>query len=148
MNQCNELHRTEVSPSPLAVMSVWEQDAWHLGQDNADQVRRLESKYKRHGTLCLFGNFHVATGMVHIDPKARFRIVLDNLNTHRSESCVRFVAEQRGIDSNISGEEGRSGVLKGRRTRQAFLSDPLHCIHFYFLPKVALAYLLCVLFLG
>ena len=121
------------------------------------KVRRLEFEYIRHGTLCLFGNFHVATGriisptitetrteadflvnlkgVVGFDPKARFRIVLDNLNTHCSESCVRFVAEQCGIDPSGLGQKGRDGILKDRHTRQAFLSNPLHRIHFYFTPK-------------
>ena len=121
------------------------------------QFRRFEFEYIRHRTLCLFGNFHVATGriinpvisetrteadflnnlkgVVQFDPKARFRIVLDNLNTHCSESCVRFVAEQCGIDTNSLGEKGRSGILKDRHSRQAFLGDPLHRIHFYFIPK-------------
>jgi len=62
---------------------------------------------------------------------------LDNLNTHCSESCVRFVAEQCDIDTNSLGEKGRSGILKDRHSRQAFLSDPLHRIHFYFVPKHA-----------
>jgi hypothetical protein len=120
-------------------------------------ARRLEFEYKRHGTLCLFGNFHVATGkiispmiretrteadfvdnlkgVIGYDPKARFRIVQDNLNTHCSESCVRFVAEQCGIDASSLGEKGRSGILKDVQSRQAFLSNPLHRIHFYFVPK-------------
>ena len=123
----------------------------------AGQVRRLEFEYIRHGTLCLFGNFHVATGkiinpvisetrteadflsnlkgVVPFDPKARFRIVLDNLNTHCSESCVRFVAALCGIDTNSLGKKGHSGIPKDRHSRQSFLSDPLHRIHFYFVPK-------------
>ena len=120
-------------------------------------VRRLEFEYIRHGTLCLFGNFHVATGkiisptiretrtevdfvdnlkgVIGFDPKARFRIVLDNLNTHCSESCVRIVADQCGIDATGLGEKGHSGILKDMQSRQEFLSNPLHRIHFYFVPK-------------
>jgi transposase len=120
-------------------------------------VRRLEFEYIRHGTLCLFGNFHVATGeiisptiretrtevdfvdnlkeVIGFDAKARFRIVLDNLNTHCSESCVRYVAEQCGIDASTLGEKGRCGILKDMQSRQEFLSNPLHRIHFYFVPK-------------
>jgi transposase len=119
--------------------------------------RRLEYEYKRHGTLCLFGNFHVATGklvapmiretrtevdfvdnlkgIVGEDPKARFRIVLDNLNTHCSETCVRYVAEECRIDGDTLGEKGRSGILKDQDSRREFLSNPLHRIHFYFTPK-------------
>ena len=118
---------------------------------------RLEYEYARHGTTCLFGNFHVATGrmlsplirptrtevdfvdnlksLINTDPKGRFRIVLDNLNTHCSESCVRFVAEQCGIAKSTLGEKGSHGILENMQSRQAFLSNPLHRIHFYFIPK-------------
>jgi hypothetical protein len=61
--------------------------------------------------------------------------VLDNLNTHCSESYVRFVAEQCGIDTASFGGKGISGIQKYRHTRQAFLRDPLHRIHFYSLPN-------------
>jgi len=120
-------------------------------------VRRLEHEYKRHGTLCLFGNFHVATGkilspliretrteadfvdnlkgLIGSDPKARFRIVLDNLNTHCSESCVRYVAEQCGIDPGSLGKKGSGGILMDQASRREFLSNPLHRVHFYFTPK-------------
>ncbi len=120
-------------------------------------VKRLEYEYKRHGTLCLFGNFHVATGkilsplvratrteadfvdnlkgLVNTDPKARYRIVLDNLNTHYSESCVRYVANECGIEPESLGEKGRYGILKDQASRREFLSNPLYRIHFYFTPK-------------
>jgi len=121
------------------------------------QAAKLEYEYQRNGTTCLFGNFHVATGkmispllrstrteidfvenlqnVIGSDPTARFRIIADNLNTHYSESCVRYVAEQCGIDQSELGEKGRHGILKDKASRQAFLSNPLHRIHFYFLPK-------------
>ncbi|MEQ1831202.1 MAG: IS630 family transposase [Pirellula sp.] len=121
------------------------------------QCAKFEYEYQRHGTTCLFGNFHVATGrmispllrstrtevdfvdnlrnVIGSNPTARFRIIADNLNTHYSESCVRYIAEQCGIDQSELGQKGRYGILKDKASRQAFLSNPLHRIHFYFLPK-------------
>ena len=74
----------------------------------------------RHGTLCLFGNLHVATGkilaavlrqtrteegfleniqnIVRIDLDAEWVFVTDNLNTHVSESLVRYVADVCNVD--------------------------------------------------
>ncbi|MGB1288661.1 MAG: transposase, partial [Aggregatilineales bacterium] len=110
----------------------------------------------RHGTQSLIANFDVATGQVpvpsigatrteadfvaHIaqtiatDPDARWTFVLDQLNTHRSESLVKLVAEQCGI-REASGEKGKSGILKSMATRSAFLSDPGHRIRFVYTPK-------------
>jgi hypothetical protein len=75
---------------------------------------RREYEYIRHGTLGLFGNLHVATGriiapmirstrneedflenvdnVIATDHDAVWRLVADNLNTHCSESLVRYVA--------------------------------------------------------
>jgi transposase len=118
---------------------------------------RREYEYARHGTTCLFGNFHVATGklwapllratrteqdfvdnlqaVVSTSPRDRYRIVLDNLNTHYSESSVRYVASQCGVRESELGVKGRTGVLENSQTRKEFLSNPLHRIHFYFLPR-------------
>jgi transposase len=119
-------------------------------------VERLEYEYVRHGTLCLIANFDVATGRVesptvgltrseedfasHIsrtidtDPDAPWTFVMDNLNTHNSETLVRLVAERCQLDVPL-GEKGKSGVLRTRHTRAAFLSDPTHRIRFVYTPK-------------
>ena len=77
------------------------------------QCARHDSSYERHGTQCLIANFEVATGKIisptigdsrteedfisHIkntvktDPKAEWIIILDQLNTHKSESLVTHV---------------------------------------------------------
>ena len=80
------------------------------------QVARREFEYKRHGTCSFIINFDVATGQVfspstgptrteadfvaHVrrtiesDPTAtQWHFVVDNLDIHRSESLVRYVAE-------------------------------------------------------
>jgi hypothetical protein len=83
-------------------------------------VERQEFEYKGHGTQCFIINFEVATGKVvapsygytqteedflnHIkqtvknDPLAtRWHFVVDDLNTHQSESLVRCVADESDI---------------------------------------------------
>ena len=123
----------------------------------AGQPVRIEYEYKRHGTLCLIGNWDVVLGQMiaptirvtrteedfawHIhhtietDPAAGWVFVADNLNTHCSEMLVRYVARLEGLDENTLGRKGKSGILKSMATRQAFLSDRRHRIRFVYLPK-------------
>ena len=122
-------------------------------------VAKEEYNYKRHGTLCLIGNWDVVAGQMicctisetrnnedfaaHIrrlletDPNGFWRLVMDNLNTHCGEPVVRVVAEFLGIDPDSLGEAGKRGILKSMKTRRAFLSDPSHRIRFVYTPKHA-----------
>lgn len=120
--------------------------------------RRVEYEYIRHGTVCLTANFEVGTGKVetstinetrtetdfvgHIKktvkqtPKARaWWFIVDQLNTHKSESLVKLVAEKEGIKDSELGEKGRSGILLSMKTRQEFLENDGHQIRFIFTPK-------------
>jgi hypothetical protein len=119
-------------------------------------VERQEFEYERHGTPSLIANLEVATGRVimpslgptrteadfaaHIaqtiqtDPEAAWIFITDQLNTHQSETLVRLVAAQCGIQENL-GMKGKSGHLSNMRTRAAFLSDPSHRIRFVYTPK-------------
>lgn len=119
-------------------------------------VERVEFEYTRHGTQCLLANFDVVSGHViaptvsdtrteadfvaHLQqtvglaPQDGWVFVLDQLNTHKSESLVRWIADACGITGDL-GVKGRRGILKSMETRAAFLSDPTHRIRIVYTPK-------------
>ena len=121
-------------------------------------VERQEFEYIRHGTQCLMANFSVATGSIiapsildtrkeddflsHIqqtvstDPEAEWIFIVDQLNTHKSESLVRFVASHCGIKDDL-GIKAKEGILKSMQTRATFLADESHRIRFVYTPKHA-----------
>ena len=120
------------------------------------QVAKIEFEYIRHGTTSLIGFFQVASGKMlapylnptrgeadfceairrvfETEPDKRWVFISDGLNTHKSESLVRFVAEVCGITDDL-GIKGKSGILKNMKTREAFLHDSSHKIQFVYTPK-------------
>jgi hypothetical protein len=124
------------------------------------KVERREFEYIRHGTLSFIINFEVATGQIglvscgptrteqdylnHIQATVaaepdvtRWHFIVDNLNTHQSESLVRFVAAESDIPEAELGVKGKSGILKSMQSRAEFLSKPDHRIVFHYTPKHA-----------
>ena len=116
----------------------------------------IEHEYIRHGTQVLIANLEVATGQCaaptisatrkevdfadHIeqtiatDPEAVWIFILDQLNTHKSESLVRLVDSHCDLGMEL-GVKGKSGILKSMPTRATFLSDETHRIRFVYTPK-------------
>ena len=116
----------------------------------------MEYEYIRHGTQVLIANWEVATGHCpaptlsdtrteadfahHIeqtlatDPTATWIFIVDQLNTHQSETLVRLVASHCELDIDL-GVKGKSGILQSMPSRAAFLSDETHRIRFVYTPK-------------
>lgn len=68
------------------------------------------------------------------DPEAAWIFVTDQLNTHKSESLVRLVAEICEIKDDL-GKKGVCGVLHNMETRRAFLEDESHRVRFVYTPR-------------
>jgi hypothetical protein len=67
-------------------------------------------------------------------PEKNWIFVCDGLNTHKSETLVKYVAEACGIDADL-GHKGKCGILKSLRSREEFLHDPSHRIRFVYTPR-------------
>lgn len=120
------------------------------------QVEKIEFEYQRHGTLSLIANWDIARGKVlnpsigetrteqdfveHIAqtiqtaPEDKWIFIVDQLNTHKSESLVKLVASSCGITTDL-GVKGETGILQSMASRETFLSDESHRIRFVYVPK-------------
>ncbi len=74
---------------------------------------------------------------IETDPGAKWVFIVDQLNTHKSESLVILVAALCGLTNIDLGIKGKSGILKNLDTRKAFLTNPVHRIRFIDTPKHA-----------
>lgn len=118
---------------------------------------RKEFEYTRNGTTGLMAAVDVATGKIashRLHPtrneedflafieevvaqypqQDEIVIMVDQLNTHKSESLVRWVAGQTGFEGDL-GEKGSKGILMNMDARKSFLEDASHRVRFVYTPK-------------
>lgn len=76
---------------------------------------------------------HIAS-IINTNPLDKWIFVSDQLNTHKSESLVRLVAEHCNIETDL-GIKGKSGILQSMKSRAEFLTDASHRIRFVYTPK-------------
>jgi hypothetical protein len=106
---------------------------------------KIDPEYIRHGTSGIIASRNVTTGeivapmvqptrteedfaehikqVVGLNPDDKNVFVTDNLNTHKSESLVCFVAETEGIPLSELGIKNKKGILRSMATRETFLSN-------------------------
>lgn len=128
-----------------------------IAPDSKGSHRRKEFEYIRHGTTNLMAAIDVGKGEIvsygtgptrneedfvafikatleKFPKQDQVVILADQLNTHKSESVVRWVSEQIGFEGDLGTKAGE-GILKSMQSRQAFLEEESHRIRFVFTPK-------------
>jgi len=120
-------------------------------------IEKCEQEYTRNGTSGIIASRNIVTGKIvapliqptrteidfvkHIEnvvqenPENKHIFVMDQLNTHKSELLVKFIAKQCEIDEETLGVKGKSGILKSMETRTEFLTDKTHKIQIVYTPK-------------
>jgi DDE superfamily endonuclease len=118
------------------------------------KVERREFNSIRHSTQVLIANLHLGTGQLvaptvrdtrtevdfvaHIrqtvatDPEAEWVFLCDQLNTHQSESLVRYVAKAIG-DTQDLGEKGKAGIPQEHADQAGVLDrqEPPYSLYLY-----------------
>jgi len=115
-----------------------------------------EFEYKRHGTQTLIAAMNIASGhiiahcqdtrteadfaqfiedLIQRNPGFKcYHFVVDQLNTHKSETLVRLVAKHGNIQDEL-GIKGKHGILKSMTSRANFLERIEKSIVFHYTPK-------------
>ncbi len=122
------------------------------------EVEKIEQEYIRNGTTGLIASRNVSStgeilapliqptrteidfaehikGIIDLSPNSKYIFVMDQLNTHKSESLVRLIAQRCDLDETDLGIKDKSGILKNMDTRAAFLTDKSHDIRIVYTPK-------------
>ncbi|MGA1138283.1 MAG: IS630 family transposase, partial [bacterium] len=145
-----------ISTDEMTGIQALERTQFDLPMQPGKPVRR-EFEYIRHGTQSLIASIDVVNGKLiapsigdsrtekdfeaHIrgviatDPEApKWHVVCDRLNTHQSESLVRYVASLEAEEVDL-GVKGKSGILKSMASRAEFLQNSEHRVVFHYTPK-------------
>jgi transposase len=122
------------------------------------EVEKCEQEYIRHGVTTLIASRDINTGKIlepmvqetrneqdyvkHISdivalaPDDKYIFIMDQLNTHKSESLVRYIAKQIGFKGDL-GVKDKCGILKNMPSRAEFLTNTDHRIRIVYTPKHA-----------
>lgn len=121
---------------------------------------RREFEYKRNGTTTLMAAVNVADGkiinhflnqtrtekdfcsfveqtvdpLIKVDPEVGVILMADQLNTHLSESLVKYFAKINDFKDDL-GIKGKEGILKNKQSRMVFLETQTHKVRFVYTPK-------------
>jgi transposase len=120
-------------------------------------INRVESEYIRHGTVTLIAVQNIKDGSIpHFElvptrteedfvnfmaemikrvpagEKAVF--LMDQLNTHKSESLVMLFARENEYTGNL-GKKGKKGILKSQKSRMSFLENSNFRLRILYTPK-------------
>lgn len=128
----------------------------HTQKAKPGKSERKDPEYVRNGTSSLIAALNVRTGhiqsyslggtrkeedylehikeIVNSNPTGEHIIICDQLNIHKSEALVKWVAGQIGFEEDL-GVKRKYGILKSMQSRMDFLENKEHRIRFLYTPK-------------